>query len=147
MFEAQEMPYGLCKDLLASGVLGRVAICTPSGPMILPVNHVVVDESVVVRTAPDSPLGSVGAGSRLAFEVDFADYHYHRAWSVLAVGPCTVSADDPDLVDLAWPWQPQPWAAGERPLYVRLVWDELTGRQLGPNWDPRRDLPVRQVRR
>jgi hypothetical protein len=39
---------------------------------------------------------------------------------------------------------PQPWAAGQRPLYVRLAWTGLTGRRLGHAWTRDEELPVRR---
>ena len=41
-------------------------------------------------------------------------------------------------------WDPRPWAGGSRPLYVRLAWDELTGRRLGHGWTHANEMPVRR---
>jgi hypothetical protein len=37
---------------------------------------------------------------------------------------------------------PFPWASGNRRRYVRLAWEELSGRQLGHDGDPLREPPV-----
>jgi len=42
-------------------------------------------------------------------------------------------------------WEPNAWAAGLRNLYLRVRWTELTGRRLGPGWNPVDELPVRRV--
>ena len=47
MREPVELTYAKCYELLAAGGLGRAAVCTPTGPHIVPVNYSVVDESVI----------------------------------------------------------------------------------------------------
>ena len=39
-----------CARLLVSGIAGRVAVGTPTGPHIIPVNYAVDGESILVRT-------------------------------------------------------------------------------------------------
>jgi nitroimidazol reductase NimA-like FMN-containing flavoprotein (pyridoxamine 5'-phosphate oxidase superfamily) len=143
--EPQELPYATCRGLLASGVVGRAAICTPSGPRIFTVNYSVVDEAILFRTTPYSVLGTYAWKSPLAFQVDNLNYEYQRGWSVLATGRGQAVEDAEELQHIRAVWEPRPWAAGTRQLYVRLAWDELSGRQLGLGWDPKSDLPVRRT--
>ena len=56
MPEPHELDQEECNRLLRSGVVGRIAIVTPTGPYIVPVNYSVVDDMVVVRTTPYSVL-------------------------------------------------------------------------------------------
>lgn len=58
MKEPLELPYDRCRELLSSAEVGRVALCTDSGPLIWPVNYSVVEDAVVFRTAPYSVLGA-----------------------------------------------------------------------------------------
>ena len=51
-----------CRELLCAGLVGRIAMCTPVGPHIVPVNYGVVDDSVVLRTSPYSVLGTHARG-------------------------------------------------------------------------------------
>lgn len=44
------------RNLLVDGVVGRVARATPVGPRIVPVNYLVHEDAIVVRTAPYSRL-------------------------------------------------------------------------------------------
>ena len=53
--------------------------------------------------------------------------------------------DAVELEDIRAAWNPDAWAAGCRTLYLRLRWSELTGRQLGRDWDPMASLPVRRA--
>ena len=74
MGESIELSDAQCRELLSAGLVGRVALCTPVGPHVVPVNYAVVDDSVVLRTTPYSILGTQARGALLAFEVDQLDY-------------------------------------------------------------------------
>jgi len=145
MHEVQDLPYATCRGLLSSGVVGRAAVTTPDGPRIFTVNYSVVDEAIYFRTTPDSVLGTYACDSPLSFQVDNFDYEYHRGWSVMATGLGEAVEEPDELTHVRAVWEPRPWAAGDRPLYIRLAWDELSGRQLGSGWDPKRELPVRRT--
>jgi hypothetical protein len=121
-----------------------MAVVAPDGPHIIPINYAVVDDTIVVRTSPYSLLGTHGKEAVLAFEVDQFDYENQRGWSVQARGRSEVVQDDLDLEQIRSAWTPHPWASGVRPLFIRLPWRELTGRQLGGGWDPLEQLPVRR---
>ena len=145
MAESHELNQEECERLLRAGVAGRIAMATPTGPHIIPVNYSVVDDSVVVRTSPYSLLGTYGRDTTLAFEVDQFDHENQRGWSVQARGHTQVVADQDELDHIMQVWAPHPWAAGVRNLVLRLRWTELTGRRLGAGWDPLQGLPVRRV--
>lgn len=140
MGEFRDLSYAECRAVLERGTVGRVGICTPDGPYIIPVNYTVLDEAIVVRTGPFSLLASQARGAVVAFEVDHLDPEGHLGWSVLARGKVEV-VDDPRHVErirrLA---EPVPWASGSRNLYLWIVWKTLTGRQVGEN-EPRLFTP------
>lgn len=144
MLEPLEMSRSECEDLLRSGVAGRVALSTPAGPHIVPVNYSVVDDAIVIRTSPYSLLGTHGRNAVLAFEVDFFDYAQQHGWSVVARGRSEVVADTGDLDHIRSVWAPRPWAAGARNLFLRLPWTDLTGRRLGTGWQPAHDVAARR---
>jgi nitroimidazol reductase NimA-like FMN-containing flavoprotein (pyridoxamine 5'-phosphate oxidase superfamily) len=145
MNEPVELSRAKCLELISAGVVGRVALCTPSGPHIVPVNYAVVDEAIVMRTTPYSILGTLGWSSRLAFEVDHLDYERQRGWSVVAVGPGEMVEDAQALAAIRAFWDPRSWAGGHRLLYIRLPWTQLTGRRIGTNWTPEEEMPVRRT--
>jgi nitroimidazol reductase NimA-like FMN-containing flavoprotein (pyridoxamine 5'-phosphate oxidase superfamily) len=130
-FEPHELTTVECRDLLAGQEVGRVAVCTHDGPMILPVNYTVVEDSVVFRTAPYGILGQRAWSGRLAFEVDHIDPATRSGWSVVAVGHPEMVEDAEELAVIRAFHNPQPWAGGSRLLYIRLPWDRLTGRRVG----------------
>lgn len=131
MAELREMSYAECRTHLANASAGRVAVSTPDGPHIVPVNFSVVDESIVFRTSPFSVLATYGRNAKLAFEVDFFDAQRQLGWSVVARGRADVVTDPEDLSHIRQVWAPTPWADGVRNLHLRLTWQELSGRCLG----------------
>jgi uncharacterized protein len=140
MAESRELSNRECEALLRAGVAGRIALSTPTGPHIVPVNYSVVDDAIVVRTSPYSLLGTHGRETTLAFEIDGFDVERERGWSVQARGRAEVVTDRAELERLRLAAPRQPWAGGARVLVLRLRWTELTGRRLGDAWDPLRDL-------
>lgn len=132
MVEPVELPYSRCAELLRSEEVGRVAVCTPSGPRIVPVNYTVVQDAILFRTTPYSVLGTYAWNSQLAFEVDGLDRERRRGWSVVAIGRGAMVEDSTELA--ASGGNPVPWTAGQRPMLVQLRWENLTGRRIGPDW-------------
>lgn len=144
MAEPHDLTREECLDLLRGGVVGRVAVTTPTGPHIVPVNYSVVDDAVLLRTTPYGVVGTHGRGSVLAFEVDLFDHERQRGWSVVVRGRSD-TVDDPETrrqIDAARP--PRPWAGGQRWLMLRIPMDEVSGRRLGGDWDLTAPMPVRR---
>ncbi|MEW1871667.1 pyridoxamine 5'-phosphate oxidase family protein [Streptomyces caelestis] len=120
-----------CRALLSTHGVGRVAVTTPEGPAVVPVNYEVVDDAIVFRTAPGSaPAAAVG--SEVAFEVDHLDEAMSRGWSVLAVGPAREVTAPDEARRLAEGAHTLPWAGGERELWVSIRPARLTGRRITP---------------
>ncbi|WP_199850389.1 pyridoxamine 5'-phosphate oxidase family protein [Streptomyces sp. CMB-StM0423] len=118
-----------CRRLLSASGVGRVAVSTPQGPAVVPVNYEVVDESIAYRTVPDSaPAAAVG--SEVAFEVDHLDEDMGQGWSVLVVGPARVVTDPGAVRRLAEGAHSAPWAGGEREMWVSIRPRRITGRRV-----------------
>jgi hypothetical protein len=90
----------------------------------------------VFRTAEHGPLdedlrtGITGADYKVAFEIDEIDAAARRGWSVLVQGPAHhVTGAEQDAVRRAGV---EPWAPGDRELFVRIVPSRVTGRRVGP---------------
>jgi nitroimidazol reductase NimA-like FMN-containing flavoprotein (pyridoxamine 5'-phosphate oxidase superfamily) len=145
MNESMDLTLEECLDLMNGGVIGRVALATPVGPRIIPINYAMDGTDVIFRTAPYSELGTYGWNNQIAFEVDHLDYEHHQGWSVVATGRMTV-VDDPDEVDrIRHAWNPRPWVGGSRNMYLRLAWSSLTGRRIGRDWSRCAMMPVRRA--
>lgn len=145
MAEPYELTTDECVHLLRSGVVGRIAVVTPQGPHIVPVNYSVVDDVIVLRTTPHSVVGTYGLGAQVAFEVDHFDHEYWLGWSVLARGRSEPIADAEEVRRIHRTWAPHPWASGQRNVYIGLRWTDLTGRRLGPRARTRGLPTERQV--
>src|SRR5680860_81866 len=136
MNESVELTVHECLELLNGGVFGRVAMSTPMGPRIVPLNYAMHDETIVFRTTPYSELGTYGWNIDLAFEIDHLDYESHQGWSVVATGRAERIEDPDELREIRAGWDPSPWAAGRRHLYLRMRWRDITGRRLGSHSAP-----------
>ncbi|MEJ7795679.1 MAG: pyridoxamine 5'-phosphate oxidase family protein [Nocardioides sp.] len=145
MSDSRDLSVSECETLLRAGVAGRVALVTPNGPHIVPVNYAVIDGAVVLRTSPYSVLGTYGRDTTLAFEVDQVDHSRQRGWSVVARGRSEAVHDPDEIEHIRQVRDPRPWISGSRSLFLRLHWTELTGRQLGTGWDAVRELTVRRA--
>lgn len=128
--EPVALTYDRCRELLTTRSVGRAAVCTPSGPRIVPVNYSVVDDAIVFRTTAYSVLGTYAWNNQLAFEVDHVDESDRVGWSVVATGRGAMVEDPHELAEIRAVADPNPWAGGMRFLYVQLRWAELTGRQI-----------------
>jgi transcriptional regulator with XRE-family HTH domain len=118
-------------QLLGASGIGRVALWTDTGPIVVPVNYVVIEDDVVFRTALDTAVaGSVLSGDtgEVAFEVDRIDDALQQGWSVLVVGPPR-ELTDPHLLEVLHR-DLQPWAAGSREVFIAVRMDRVTGRRL-----------------
>ncbi len=118
-----------CLDLLQGSGVGRVAVCTPDGPVIIPVNYVMDDETVVVRTAPYTLLAG-HAWDQAAFEIDDLDHDMRRGWSVLVVGQAAPVEDPDEIAESQRLSELMPWAPGSRNMFIRITPQRITGREV-----------------
>jgi hypothetical protein len=118
-----------CLRLLRAFTVGRVAITTTSGAvLVVPVNYVVDDEVIVFRSDPGEKLDHLHE-RRASFQIDFIDPYHRTGWSVLVQG-VAYRAEANQVAHL----EVVPWAAGDKPHWVRLVPASITGRRLnGPD--------------
>jgi transcriptional regulator with XRE-family HTH domain len=120
-----------CRGLLSTHGVGRVAVSTPDGPAVIPVNYEVVDDAIAFRTAPDS-VPAAAVGRNVAFEVDHVDEAMSQGWSVLAVGPARVVTEPDEVRGLVDRAHTKPWAGGTREMWVSIQPTRLTGRRISP---------------
>ena len=132
----EELDEDQCLALISGGGIGRIAYTSRFGPAVLPVNYAWRDGAVVFRTAANSPLdedlrtGITDADYRVAFEIDNIDPGAQQGWSVLIQGPAHhvtgAGADEVRQTGV------EPWAPGDRELFVQIVPSRITGRRVGP---------------
>jgi nitroimidazol reductase NimA-like FMN-containing flavoprotein (pyridoxamine 5'-phosphate oxidase superfamily) len=122
--------------LISQGGIGRIGYQSRFGPAVLPVNYQWHEGAVVFRTAQHSTLeedlqtGIAGGEYRVAFEIDEIDMAGRQGWTVLIQGPAhhVSEAERESAVQAGV----EPWAAGVREMFVRIVPSHVTGRRIKP---------------
>jgi transcriptional regulator with XRE-family HTH domain len=126
----ESMTTAECRQHLAGGGVGRFLFVEPGrGPVAIPVNFRMDGDDVVFRTGSGD---SVSAGlnePRVSFDVDHLDDALSEGWSVLMTGKAQVITDEAELAR-AQALHIEPWAGGDRPIYVRLTGSQITGRRI-----------------
>jgi nitroimidazol reductase NimA-like FMN-containing flavoprotein (pyridoxamine 5'-phosphate oxidase superfamily) len=121
--------------LIAQEIVGRIAYQSRFGPAVLPVNYKWYDGAIVFRTARHSALdedlqtGIAGGDYMVAFEIDEFDVAKREGWSVLIQGPAHHVESRADR-EAAARSGVEPWAGGERELFIRIVPTRVTGRRI-----------------
>lgn len=116
-----------CWARMEPGGVGRVALCTPGGPQVLPVNYRVLDGTVLYRTTTRS-VAATAAGKYVAFEVDRLDEALGTGWSVLVTGPARQVAEADAVKWSGKHAGPRPWVGAGRDTWVRIRPTRITGR-------------------
>jgi uncharacterized protein len=121
-----------CLRLLEADVIGRLAVIAGGAPQVFPVNYVLDGDTVVFRTASGTKL-DIGSRAPAAFEIDAFDRLARSGWSVVVTGRLEeATAHDATLFDRVRHLPVEPWAAGDKPHWVRLVPSRITGRRVDP---------------
>ena len=123
----EELAESECLELLGTKRVGRVAHNDPEGPVVVPVNFVLQDGTVLFRIAPFSTLADRLRDGAASFQVDHVDEDARTGWSVLIRGHAT-RANNWELPEADH--RPTPWAAGGRNLHVRLSPHHISGVRL-----------------
>lgn len=118
-----------CLDLVSKVHIGRIAYMHEDAPMIIPVNYVLHDATVVFRTSYGTTLDAIASGAKVAFEVDRIDESRQTGWSVVILG----KAEEiwlPRELEAARQLPVDPWAPGDRDHYIRIYPSAITGRRI-----------------
>ena len=130
----EELSTAECWRLLESSSLGRLALTGADGrPDVFPVNFLVHEGSVFIRSAPGAKLRSILANPEVAFEVDGSDVGRH--WSVVIRGVARRLDSDAEIeasgiLDLVSS-SPTP-----KHNFLRLIPDTVTGRRFRKSRTP-----------
>jgi nitroimidazol reductase NimA-like FMN-containing flavoprotein (pyridoxamine 5'-phosphate oxidase superfamily) len=129
-----------CRELVDRHHFGRFAFVDYVGvlPSIIPVNYLLDDDKIVIRTDAGSKLSAALRGAPVAFEVDGVDETRQVGWSVVVRGRAEEVADEDQLAELRQTpllaWHPGPVAR-----YVRINASQVIGRRIKiadihPDW-------------
>ena len=113
-----------CWAALKAAPIGRIALSVGNEVDIFPVNFLVVDETVVFRTAPGTKLLELTVNERVAFEVD--DFTDQNALSVVLKGRAerVELQSEMDVLDSLGL---EPWIRTPKFRWVRIHAESLTG--------------------
>ncbi len=124
-----------CLRLISAGGVGRIGYTGRFGPTVLPVNYALHEGTIVFRTGQRGPLGEdlrtgiEHAESKVAFEIDELSPAAREGWSILIQGaahPVDSEAERASVMQSGV----EPWAGGEKELFVRVIPSRITGRRI-----------------
>lgn len=119
--------------LLGSVSFGRIVFTQQALPTIRPVNHVLADGDIVIRTHAGAALTSrtrqaQDLGVVVAYEADDIDPDTHLGWSVVVTGYARLISDPEELA--RYQALLRPWAEQTMDYAVRIRPDLVTGIRL-----------------
>lgn len=120
-------------SLLGTVSFGRIVFTRHALPTVRPVNHVLDDGDVVIRTHEGAALTSharnaAGSGVVVAYEADAIDPDTHLGWSVVVTGYAHLVTDPDELA--RYQALLNPWVNQTMDYAVRIRPDLITGMRL-----------------
>lgn len=112
-----------CHRLLREGGVGRVAFPGKESPVLRPVNFLLVEPRLIIRTGEGMILEAGRRGLPASFEIDGVDPLEHTGWSVVATGRL-------QEVPSGWSGNSLPlraWASGVKDRFVALQLHNVSG--------------------
>ncbi len=118
-----------CLDLLRSATIGRLVFTDGALPAVQPMNFLVEDRSILLRTSSGATWSATADGTVVAFEVDELDLENRRGWDVTVVGRARRVSDPAERERMAT-LPLRSWAPGPRDEFVRIGIEVVSGRRL-----------------
>ncbi|GLI27684.1 hypothetical protein ARHIZOSPH14_19260 [Agromyces rhizosphaerae] len=125
-----------CWVRLRNNEMGRLAVAVDGRPDIFPVNYFASGSSILFRTAGGTKFDDVTVNHAVAFEVDHFDQD--GGWSIVVRGtakPLTTPAEIADAESAPL----KPWIPTDKPNFVRIDVEVVTGRAVVFALDPRHE--------
>jgi hypothetical protein len=116
-----------CWRLLERKTFGRVAIADGRRVEIVPVAYDALEQTIVVRSAPETKLALLAEGADVAFEVDGGDDEGVVRWSIVVNGSARGGSVD-DAVTSTTPSSERDAPGSERRTSVAIAPVSITGR-------------------
>ncbi|MFF3671536.1 pyridoxamine 5'-phosphate oxidase family protein [Microtetraspora malaysiensis] len=135
--ELREIPRDESLRLLASVAMGRVVFTLHALPAIRPVNHILDDGDIIIRTHLGAAITAAAAdsdGTVVAYEADAIDPHDHLGWSVIVVGTARLVRDRGEIE--RYSEMLRPWVFGNMDHVIRIHPEVVTGFRLTPLNEP-----------
>jgi hypothetical protein len=134
MTTLRALPRQRSLDLLASVPYGRVVFSQRALPAIRPVNHLLHDGDVIIRTNLGSALSvetTLSGAIVVAYEADMIDAATQTGWSVVVTGSARAVLDEADIA--RYERALCPWIDDGKNTVIRISIDLVTGYQLVPD--------------
>jgi len=126
----EELPREECLRLLQrESYVGRVGFIVEGRPMVLPVNYLAEERSLVFCTPLGTKLSHLAGGAPVAFEVDASRSLYQSGWSVVVQGTANEVVDDREL-ELLRRGPLKSWATPSSGHWIRITIEEISGRRI-----------------
>jgi nitroimidazol reductase NimA-like FMN-containing flavoprotein (pyridoxamine 5'-phosphate oxidase superfamily) len=124
--DVEELTPQGCWDRLAATAMGRLAISTADGVEIFPVNYLVRDREILLRSGPGAKMLHLGERPDVAFEIDGRGRGH--AWSVVVHGRAERLNLDADI-ESSGVRELRAAHPGAKYNYVRIMPVDVTGRR------------------
>lgn len=118
-----------CRRLITAVPLGRIVFTDRALPAIQPVNFLMSDGEVIIRTSSGSKLAAAARNAVVAFEVDEFDPAICTGWSVVIVGHARVVSENGQLAHLRR-LPLRTWAPAAQDHYIAITPELISGRRL-----------------
>ena len=121
-------------QLLGSVSLGRIVFSHHAMPAIRPVNHLVDDQTIIIRSHLGSSIvgraaeESGNGGAVVSYEADDLDPDRHTGWSVIATGMARLVRDPAAIA--RYEELLEPWVAGQMDYVIAIKPQIITGLRL-----------------
>jgi uncharacterized protein len=124
------LPLAQCLALLRSRPIGRLAYVDGGQPTVVPVNHIVDGNSVILRSLSGAKLDAAIVDKAVAFQLDDHDAARGTGWSVLVRGRAELLDDHDKITHFAT--ELDSWAIDDpaTATWIRIVADDISGRRL-----------------
>jgi uncharacterized protein len=118
-----------CLALAATAPIGRIVFTDRALPAVQPVNFVIDNGNIIIRTTQGSKLAAATRNAIVAFETDHFDAQATTGWSVTMIGRAQAIRDPNETNRLAR-LPLHTWAPGRRDRYIRIHPEHINGRRI-----------------
>lgn len=129
--QALELTTAECWQLLRSVSLGRIVFTQRAMPAIRPVNHVVDEGKIVIRSHAGAAIVSravADGGSVVCYEADDLDAVRHTGWSVIVTGIARLVGQPAAIT--RYQELLEPWIAGQMDQVIAIEPEFVSGIRL-----------------
>ena len=127
----EELTETECLELLSTTKVGLVAFVNTEGQQLIPVNFIVLDGLIYIRTVHTGILFELARGhDDVAFGADHHEDAFRRGWNVTARGNARRVEDRATINKVLGNPNLRPWAGGVRSTVIEIRPRSLAGRRI-----------------